>query len=548
MFNIRLPYVLSALVALIFFGLILVGMMVPLYSDESAVKLMQASVITNDGRLVALTPQCNSGLTLPIPASWYPAAGIYQLIFQDRSPLMVRTSGVVVALSFVLLVALGLKRFVSNRLPYEYVLVGWVASLGVGIIPLTLILSRSEQWMLLCLSYFIFLPLIYEHKGTRKILPGLLFITFVACTSLFFYTHPKSIFFFPVVVVSGWVAFRGLRILQLCAVVFSFVCVAQTFMMAKEIANCANAPMLASINASQTLDVFKLISQPTLLVELFYTYLTTFPAKAVQYTIFRSAYPGAWLPALLPQEGLSVLTLFVNRLISIFLHVLLVAGLVLPVITIAIAALRRMLGRLHLMLAVVWFSVVVHLVVYVNWNFYAVSLVICVSILLVLFSVVDIPWPKSWRILGYSFIFSVCSVFVLSAIVNFSTLAPRLAELVNLESGFGIPDQPGSIQTFRYPEQRDKIKALASICGVAGDGATHLVIDDLTFFSFQNLRAPLHLAYISEKGGGQDIKDVDFIPFLNRLNSPGVIGRCSLFPNSTRSRAIEMDGLCCLKL
>lgn len=546
MVGIRWSCVASALVVLTFLALVLSGGLVPLYSDEISLKMMQATVIANNGNLLTLTPQCNSSLTLPIPVSWYPAAAIYQFIFQDINPLMIRISGVVTALICILGVLLGLKRFVSNRLPYEYVLAGFVASLGMGVIPLTLVLSRSEQWLLLLLSYFVFLPLTYEYRNSGKIYSVFVLMTFLVCTSLFFYAHPKSIFFFPVVMASGWVAFRNNRILQLCTILFSVICVVQTLMMAKEVASCVNAPILASINASQTVNVSKLVTQPALLIKLFFVYFTSFPEKAVQYSTFRSEYFSTWLPALPPGEGLDGLTLFANRLISIFVYILLVAGFVLPIITILIAFFRRVLSYFHLMLVVIWISVITHLVIYVNWNFYASLLVIFVFILLILLCVADIPWSKHWRVLGYSSFLSVCSVFILSAFVHFSTLTPRLIEVAGLTNDFGVPGQPSSVPTFRYPEQRDRIRRLASDCGVNGDGSTHLVIDDLTYFSFDRLREPMHLAYISEKASGQDIKNSDFISFLNKMNSSGIIGKCSLFPDSVRSGSLERSGFCCL--
>lgn len=539
-------YTATFLVSIVLGALIFSGLLVPLYSDEISLKMMQAAAISNGGKLLALTPQCNSGLTLPIPTSWYPAAIVYQLVFQGLSPLMIRVSGIVVALLFIFTTAMGIRRIALDRNLSQYIILVFLTSVGVGLIPLTLILSRSEQWLLLCLSCLILPPLFYKNKKHGDRVGWLLLVAYVVCASLFFYTHPKSLFFSPVVIASGWIFFRGNRVLQACAIVFSILCSVETFVMAKEISNCLNAPFLASMNASQTLNFSGLIHQPTLLFKLFYTYLSTFPDKAIQYSVFRNDYFASWLPPLLTGKSLTALAIFVNKLIYYFIYVLFFAGLLLPVASILIAFFRKTLGSLHLMLAMLWLSAFAHLILYVNWNFYAASLIICVLIILVLLSVIDIPWPKHGWILGYLISFVILGLFMLSAFVNFTMLTPSFLESMNLSKDFNVYGQPSSILTFHFSERRDRVRKLAFGCGIGGDGSTHLVVDNLTYFAFDNLHEPLHLAYISEKGSGQDIKDNDFIPFLHGMNSPGIIGRCSLFPNSVRPIASEVDGICCL--
>jgi hypothetical protein len=522
--------------------------MIPLYSDEILFKMMQAAAFVNDGNLVNLLPQCDAGIALPLPLSWYPAALIYQLLYQGLSPLMIRASGVFIALFFVGFSAICLRLIAKNQGSSQYVATLFLAGIGVGLIPTTLVLSRPEQWLLLCLSYFILCPLLYlkSKPSHRFFLPK--FLLYCICTSLIFYAHPKSLFFIPVVLTSGLIIFRGNRIYQVAALGLSVFCALQTFLFSKEAMICSKAPIAASFIASQTLNIAEFIHQPKVLFNLFYIYLSAFPEKAIQYSIFRNEYFVNWLPSLPEGEVLNGLPIFINGVIYYFIYALFFAGLVMPIISLLAAIFARRVGLFHLMIAAVWVSVIGHLILYVNYNFYAVSLVIGILIILALLSAIDIPWPKCRRIPGYLVYFLVFSLFILSAFVNITTLVPRLVEPLNSWQGLQVYGQPSSVQTFHYSDQRERVRKLARSCGITGDGTKHLVVDNLTYFAFDNLHEPMHLANISEKGSGQDIKQDDFLSFLDGMRSPGIVGRCWLFPDSVRRAANEDDGICCLGL
>ena len=543
----RLSYLAATLILIVFSAVVVSGVFVPIYADEVSTKMTQATVFANSGRMLTAIPQCIPDLTMPIPVSWYPAAAIYQLLYNGLSPLMIRVSGVVMALLYVSTTALGLKRVLSGQLPCRQILAGFAAVLGLGVVPLTLVLSRSEQWLLLLLTYFVFFSLYYRTRvlsGGASVLQALIFIT---CTSIFYYSHPKAVFFSPVVVLSGWVAFRGNGILRLAVVAFTVFCSAQSVMAAKELFSCENAPILSASLASHTVKVSSLLSQPATLLNLFYIYLTTFPAKAIQYATFRSQYFSLWLPGLAPGEELGRLAVYANWFISGVIYSLIVLGFILPLIATGRALLRRESSSFHLLLIALWTSLVAHLACYVNWNFYASVLAVGVLCLLVGLSLLDIPRTKYLDFSGRLLLLFICFGFLLSAFVHFTVLVPQLIDALGGSSELGISGQPNSVPTFRYQEQRDKIRKFSTSCGLKGDDSHRLAVDDLTYFAFDRLREPMHLAYISEKGSGQDIKGSDFPEFLKKMGSPGVIGRCSLFPDVVRQDASSQDGFCCIR-
>ena len=543
--RISLSNLAAATVVLLFVALIVSGLLVPIYADEVSTKMTQATVFLNDGRMLTAIPQCLPELTMRIPASWYPAAAIYQLIFRDLNPLVIRVSGVIFALLFVLVAALGLRRVVPGNLPYWPLLAGFVAVLGLGVLPFTLVLSRSEQWFLLLLTYFVFFPLLNQKAGV--FFSGLHALVFVTCTSLLFYTHPKAAFFSPVVIVSGWIAFRGRSWLQVLTVAFAIVCLAQSVLAAKELFNCENAPIIAAAFSKQTSSLSALVVQPVGLMLELGGNLLTFPKKVIDHSVFQVAYQSFWLPSVPVGDALDGLGRLVNPLIAGCLLLVIALGLTLPPVAFVFARIRGSLGDLHFLTGILWFSLVAHLAIYRTWNFYGGILVIGILILLIALSLGGIPWSKHWRKAGTGVLISLCGVFLLSALVLVTSVIPRL---MNGEEArdFGVPGQPLSVPTFTYPAQREKIRRFASSCGLEGDSARRLVVDDLTYFAFDGLREPMHLVYISESGMGPDIKGGDLIAFLNRMASPGVIAQCTFLPPAVRQYALEDGNLCCANL
>jgi hypothetical protein len=139
------------------------------------------------------------------------------------------------------------------------------------------------------------------------------------------------------------------------------------------------------------------------------------------------------------------------------------------------------------------------------------------------------------------------STFLLSAIVLVSTI------LLPLMSGkktheFGVLGQQLSVPTFTFPDQRKKIRSFASSCNLSPDSSRRIVIDDLTYFAFDNLKEPIHLVYVGPYGMGGDIKDGELIPMLRRLGSPGAIAQCAFFPIEFKNNgALSFENLCCIK-
>jgi hypothetical protein len=129
---------------------------------------------------------------------------------------------------------------------------------------------------------------------------------------------------------------------------------------------------------------------------------------------------------------------------------------------------------------------------------------------------------------------------------TWSYLGPRLVGFARRE-GTVLPGQPASVPAFGYAEERAKIRAHAARCGIDGDGARHLVVDDATLFAFEDLREPMHLVYVSDATmWGPDLDGNRDAAFFRAMRSPGVITRCAYFPTKLVAKARTADGYCCV--
>lgn len=544
--KVRFTDLLAVTVVLVFVALILSGLLVPIYADEVSTKMTQATVFHHDGRMLTAIPQCLPEMTMPIPVSWYPGAAVYQVLYSNLSPLMIRVSGVVIALMFVMALALGLRHVRPANIPYWPMFAGCLAVLGLGVLPLTLLLSRSEQWFLLLLTYFVFFPLLKDQWSKNGV--AVHAVVFLLFTSLLFYTHPKAAFFAPIVIVSGWIAFRGQRWLQALTLLFTLVCLIQSVQAARELFNCTNAPLLASAFSKQTSSLSELAVRPVELLLELGANVVSFPEKVIGHAVFQGAYQSSWLPSVPAGEELGVFVRMVNLLVAGALSVVICVGVLLPPVAFAIALKRKALGNQNVLSAVLWFSLVGHLAIYRTWNFYGGILVIGILLLLIALSVGGISWSKPWRRAGFGLFVSLCFVFLLSATVLASSILPRLMNS-NEAPELGVPGQPLSVPTFSFSSQRERIRSFARSCNINGESSRRLVIDDLTYFAFDKLREPIHLVYVSPLGMGMDIKSGDLISFLKQLGSPGIVAQCTFFPDDVKSKSVNnSDNLCCLNL
>ena len=531
---------------LLFTLALLSSVFVPIYSDEVALILLKARIFNENGTLVSLLPQCKSSFVSPLPLTWYPAAVFFGIIYSHLNLIGLRLAGVGGALLWMGGITFWSFKKAPSKSERLHLVAGLVALTSFGVMPFILILARFEQVMILCLTYFCLVPLYFGFRRLPSFIArGVVFSSFLLVTSIFYFSHPKALFFTPLILASAICTVSCLNRKCLLFLTLAILLTAyQSYNHAKLLSQCEEAPIVRNVLAF-TLEPSLLIKQPLIFFERSFRNLESAPSKIFHHVTFQKFYQSDWLPPAKETSGdwLAEKLSALSKAIYINWFPLLVFLLSFKIFK-EIKA--KDISAPTILAAALSLSLVGHAAFYNSgsWNFYTPGLMIPLLIVLVL-----LIWPE---ILGSSFSKNFFH-FILAGLLIFASLnigalltniTPRLIKQYKSRAA-SIPDQWLSVPPFYFEERKTIIRTLAARCGIQGDGASRLVIDHETYFAFEQLRQPLHILYISEAGFGGDIRGSEILSFLNKMGSSGIITRCTYIPPALRNSIQKMGGYCC---
>ncbi|SDC22147.1 hypothetical protein SAMN05216345_101973 [Cupriavidus sp. YR651] len=532
------------------------GVFVPVYGDEVAAIFMRGMFIANGWKLNTLLPQCGPEFLSGVPALLVPGAVTYDLVYSlATGPLFIRLAGILTALLwFGAAGALIIAQVRSQRLGCA-MLASLASIVGLGVLPLTMVMMRSEQILLLLLTLFLAFPVVLRRDIGRENSWRLLILAAAFClvVSIFCYTHPKALFFAPLILISAW-SLLGSRSKLVCAIVSAFAigCLWQTLQFAALLTKCGDAPALAKLLASNVMPLGGLVSSPRAFVVELFNNIDAAPLAMLRHMVFADQYQSAWLApsaglgnwdvAVRINQGIQYVTLLVFR-VAFFL----------PPAVFLLKALLRKLDGATWCLSALWIGLLGHLALYKAWNFYGAALMVPIAALLVMLCVAALSTlggdrlprlvKSSMALLPLPFYM----LFLCSSALLLGNVLPQTIRSVNA-ADIGLPDQGLSIPSFGYARQRDRIRDFAEQCHIRGDGARHLVVDNLTFFAFDGLREPLQSDYLYEHGFGVDLQGDALPRLLKRLGSQAVIAQCTIFPGAFAGKVHREGNLCCVDL
>jgi hypothetical protein len=546
-----LRIVLPVTVIVAFFAMLVVGFLSPMYTDEVASKGELARTLVEGGRLVTLLPQCKGSWISNLPLSWMPGAVYYHVVFSRVGLLGIKLSAFVLALVWFG----GVARFLFGRTKDRALglrrIASYLALHAAGVLPLAFLTARAEPTIILSLAAYVAFPLAWSI-ATRRTLIGRAAVTagFVLITSIVFLTHPKILYFTPVVLLSTALTFSVRRPISFAiAAIFVALTIVQTYSGAKSFVSCPESPDVAKALRDQTLDLSKAKTEPGVFLGKALADVRTNFAFVSDSMALDAKLP--WLPVR-PTSSHSwperVAIAGGRAWLLVFLYVA-----PLSVVVVATRALRRRASRSRALFALALTGGVFLLVgVSASWAFYNSALVVAALGLATTLTVSIVPFavPVRFRkrmtpyIRGATYTGHVAASFALVA--AFVATAPGALRIARLDTTL-IPDAPAWVPAFGYSKERERIRAQADRCGIKGDGATHLVVDDATFFAFDDLRLPLHLVYVTDTTmwGGDRQRLLDVI-FLAELEAPGVVSRCVFLPSMLADKAKREGDYCCL--
>jgi hypothetical protein len=537
--------VLPMLFLVLFFCVLLSGIFLPVYSDEVVTKWILSRIFFESGDAVTLFPQCSNTLDKTVSFVFYPAAIFLAGLYSFLGPFGLRISGLLLALFWFSGIAYwNFKSSLSSTAGFRsFSALAALASLGV--MPYLWVMARPEQLMVIGVLFFCLYPLYFKQdKNIQKLWTGA--SLYILAASIFFYSHSKSIFFLPFVIASVWYAFRS------CSVGIRWALFGYVFALgvvvirdASSLAQCTDAPMIQKILDANVLSPNLMLTAPSEFFSRGFSNLWQFPGRVVEHLVIKNTFQSGWLPPLgSVQAEVGVL----NNLIKGSLFFLIVGSHLLAIIIFIRQFVFRNLSPAAVLAFLLVASSAANSFIYEVWHFYSGNQFVPVSIMILCLSLPNIPnLAIPDRIRG---LFFYCLLFIatISIVTLFCKAFPILKNNAAIDQA-EIAGQPLSIPTFGTKSHIASIRNLGEACGFPSGRQKYLVVDHMTYFAYRENKQPIHILYVSELGFGGDLGGGRLLPFLKKINSPGVISRCEWLPAEFQGMARrDNKGYCCINL
>ncbi len=535
----------SLLVVIAFGLLILLTLFVPIYTDEIGSKVQLMRILVEGGRLITLVPQCKSTWAQPIPLSWYPGALYYHLFFLPLGLLAHKLSALVLAIVWFAAVAAAIARTTTDWGARLRRFAGFVAIHAAGAMPLAIVTGRGEPTLIIALGIFAAFPIAWPVES-RKTWWGRAFLAigFLFVTSLFFFTAYKALLFAPFVLLSAVLSFRG-RITWLVPVtLLAALAVYQSNQHARRFMGCEEAPLVQAHLRWLSLDPRLALQDPVAFLK---DGATNLRGRAVDIADgMMIDNPRPWLPPSTAEHVPDAVKLS-DAASRALLYGTLVGVPIVVLIAVFLARRRRDVWLPVGLAVTLLVCVIGHVFFSHHWNYYMSPLVICLLALVAAMASSSLPArvrADGWPLLVGQIVFQATALAIM--VTTLGHVGPKLIALSRHE-GTVLPGQPAYVPALGFDRERPKIREHAARCGIDGDHARRLVIDDATYFAFEDLHEPLHLIYVTDAAmWGYDMPGEKNVKLLRELGASGIISRCGYFPTALEQKAKRQDGYCCV--
>jgi len=535
----RDPVAIAALVVLAMVVVsLLVGLLVPVYTDEIAWRMMLARSTLDGGVDRGLSDQCGPGTALAAPLFMQPIRHLSAWIaihFPD--PRAVRISGVALALVWVALFW-RLTRFLDDELRAAGRTIG-LSLIGLGVLPFLLVWSRPERPLLIV--YTLLLTIALKGRMTRDPTPRYqawgwaIAVGALGLVALSY--HPKAIAFMPIPLIAAAFSSRGraARPARIAAIVVLVLCtpVASRYWGSRFAcpADAGLGAMLARENVASKIDKQAPLASAQLLAQSAVPWrYVKLAAPSTDY-----GYMSGWLPTVSFPPALNLAWRIASRapwyaaIGATF--ALLVAGL--------IATTRRGTKDPRLALAlVVTGTCALWSALQLNKNAYESSMLLPLAAIALILALSAAP--RSLRRPVILCAMPLAAVTMMSQLLLLGIYGTALAA-VSARPG-PIAGQPYSYVPWGYPELRGEIVAAARACALDPVRGRQVLVDDLTYFPMIRSREPINRMTVFGPWYGNFGDQVGYL----RTHASGAILACVYLSPGARAQARRIGRFCCL--
>lgn|GEM_PF-5700348 len=516
-------------------GLYVLAALNPIYTDEVSYAMMLGRYNLEESKLLFLFPECLATFTRSLHFIFQPAAMFLGQIYQFiDTPIRLRQFGVWVATLNILCLLVILFRCAGNNFRTSASILLLASCLGT--FPFLFLIARPEGILFASASFLVLLAVSRTQDFSRSLYRELYHIAAVLwLASLLMFTHPLAFGLLPLVITASWFALQRYwtRAVTLIALGYGYL---EAWRFHSASYRCPDQPMIEQF--------FKGYSGNTLLptdssfvplfLEKFSNMVNVFPYWASLMPL--QEYPLGLVPGL---SGVSILELRA----SMFLVALscLMALLFLSFFT--FQAIRKLPTRRtpETVLGIVTLSsLLICSAIQPGKYPYRTSLMVLLLLLAFCLFSADIgeSWSDAWKRLSRWF--AIVIVAQLSLLIWL--YAPNFLER---RAPLRIPDQPLSYGLALHSTLSKNISEALKRCQLDPSHASRVVVDEMTYFTFQRSKQPILAFYLYSFFWGSSVERDQK---LENWRVSAIFALCENLPEKLSRRTERVGKICCAKM
>ena len=521
---------------------LLLGVLLPIYTDEIGWRF-QARAALDGGVDRFVAEQCGVNTLARPPFFLLPLRYLTAWVnLWLADPIFVRLTGVLCAgawVAMLLATIRALARDAAERVTFTLLAFGL---LGLGVLPLLLVMNRPEQPILLaCTAALLIAVTARPGEGDGHNRPGAAMrsglVVLAGALALGF--HLKAVVVMLIFLISAALSSRGPagRPARIAGVVALLALTATALPYWVGRFQCPDDPVVAALLARQSI-ASTLFGASSFLEQLGPAFRSANPATYVDLILPRPHYTADWLPAGLVDPFSKAFWAWPIR--AAWLGSLLLAALLL------IRSLMRRAsgpdGVAALLPATIAAATIGWGALQLAKNDYEAALALPLLLLCVLLALRGAALgPKALRRVRI-WSAAVALIALGSQAVVLGAYAGPLLKAAR-SPGY-LEGQDFSFSAFGYGKLKPRIEAAGRACGIEpGRKPRGLLVDDLTYFAYMDSWRPLHRTGVLEPYQG---RIGDPLAYLHRRGSAGLVVGCGYLSPELRARARRTGEFCCI--
>ena len=539
--DIRWPRLLERLVFASFLLSLLFGILLPIYTDEVGWRMqLRAGMDGGIDRMISdiCGPNTNAAPPLFMMPFRHLSAWL-NLAFPD--PLYVRIVGVGCAIVWAFLMRALIGRIAADARQRSLLRALAFALLGMGVLPLMLVMSRPDQIVLLAMTSAVLVAVVAAQRTAPGVLGTWLWPLAIAALGIAAISyHLKGVLIAPLILVCIFLSGSGKRTLtaRILAMLLFTGMAAQGAHYWVERFRCPDDPVLAEKLAKQNI-ASALVTEGDWRDVTMTALIGANPNNYIMLAEARKYPMSDWLPRGQIDNNTSIARFIVMGLAWNGTTVIAMFCLIIALrqrwrerrIDLATAVPVALAG-----LAMVWG------ISQRARNDYEIMIALPMLALFCVFSLSAIPWtPLRTRQMGVGI-----AIIALCSLVGQADIARRYYPLLRSaadQTGY-VFRQPYSVSAYGFGPLRKTILETARLCGIGKNGrAQRPLVDDITYFAMIDSWRPFHRFGVLETWNGS-IKDP--IAYLHSRGSEGMEVDCRALSPELRAQAIRNGQYCCI--